>query len=368
MTGLLAGAGEARAQTEAEHWSATLTRGIGGGQTGYVAAAGGDSAVGMLDPSTFTYDRVSYTVNRLGVATSAAILGFETTPDLPGDAALVLRVPTFRTSGSATCPVGGTADFDLDSGSASSSVTGRYEWALRSTGTCVESDQWDRDLATTGTVKLVVSTDATLSGLAVNGGGTDLTLSPPFAADMYAYAASVGYAVAEVTLTPTKGDDEAGVAYLDADGSAINDADSTEDGSVAWRGPHCPLDIILLCQVAGRPSSRAGGQERDRCQRRTRAVAAPMSPRMRWMSAWYWRPRSVRRTPRWRRWNSGARRWASSTRMRWATAAAVTCSSSAARTKLSCRAAASKKRRHSSGGRACMVVVAGRRRPALSHR
>ena len=50
--------------------------------------------------------------------------------------------------------------------------------------------------------------------------------------------------------------------------------------------------------------------------------------------------------------------------MRWATAAAMTCSSSAARTKLSCRAAASKKRRHSSGGRACMVVVAGRRRPA----
>ena len=56
------------------------------------------------------------------------------------------------------------------------------------------------------------------------------------------------------------------------------------------------------------------------------------------------------------------------TEMGFERADAVTCSSSAARTKLSCRAAASKQRRHSSGGRACMVVVAGRHRPARASR
>ena len=56
------------------------------------------------------------------------------------------------------------------------------------------------------------------------------------------------------------------------------------------------------------------------------------------------------------------------TEMGFERADAVTRSSSAARTKLSCRAAASKQRRHSSGGRACMVVVAGRCRPARASR
>ena len=45
------------------------------------------------------------------------------------------------------------------------------------------------------------STDATLSDLVVNDGATDLTLTPTFASDKYAYAASVGSTVAEVTVT-----------------------------------------------------------------------------------------------------------------------------------------------------------------------
>ena len=71
-------------------------------------------------------------------------------------------------------------------------------------------------------------TDATLKELAVNDGNTDLRLTPAFAADMHTYAASVGNAVAEVTLTPTKGDAGAGVAYLDADGNRLDDADTNK--------------------------------------------------------------------------------------------------------------------------------------------
>ena len=128
---------------------------------------------------------------------------FETSPGLPGDGGLVLRAPTFRVRVSGTCPAGGTQDFDLDSSSASSGGTGRYDWHLPTEAGCLEFDDWAVDLATTGTVKLVgpsgtpppVSTDATLSGIAVNDG-------------------SAG----------------AGVAYLDADGNPLDDADTTEDG------------------------------------------------------------------------------------------------------------------------------------------
>ena len=52
-----------------------------------------------------------------------------------------------------------------------------------------------------------VPTAAKLSALVVNDGSMDLTLKPTFASDTYAYDASVGSAVAEVTVTLTKNDD-----------------------------------------------------------------------------------------------------------------------------------------------------------------
>ena len=58
MAAVLLVGGEALAQTETEHWSATLTRGDGvaasSGNHGYVAATETGPG-GMLDPSTFTY-------------------------------------------------------------------------------------------------------------------------------------------------------------------------------------------------------------------------------------------------------------------------------------------------------------------------
>ena len=70
------------------------------------------------------------------------------------------------------------------------------------------------------------STDATLSALAVNDGSADLTLTPAFSAETYAYAATAGHTVETVTVTPTKAISGAAVAYLDAADMAIADADT----------------------------------------------------------------------------------------------------------------------------------------------
>ena len=86
-----------------------------------------------------------------------------------------------------------------------------------------------------------VSTDATLSGLAVNDGSTDLTLTPTFVSGTYAYAASVGNTVTEVTVTPMKNDSGATIEYLDASDMTLADA-GTEAGQQVtlggWRQRH----------------------------------------------------------------------------------------------------------------------------------
>ena len=103
-------------------------------------------------------------------------------------------------------------------------LTSYYEWA--STGL---------DWSSTSEVTLrlreaVASTDATLSGLAVNDGNADLTLTPTFASGMYTYTASVASTVAEVTVTPTKNDDGATIEYLDASNMTLTDADTSAAG------------------------------------------------------------------------------------------------------------------------------------------
>ena len=79
-----------------------------------------------------------------------------------------------------------------------------------------------------GTTEL--STDATLSGLVVNDGSTDLTLTPIFTSDTYAYDAKVASTVAEVTVTPTKNDTTATIEYLDASDMTLTDADTSANG------------------------------------------------------------------------------------------------------------------------------------------
>ena len=65
------------------------------------------------------------------------------------------------------------------------------------------------------------STDATLSGLTVTAGGSDLVT---FASGTTSYTASVANDVETVTFTETKNDADASVAYLDSDGNTLDDA------------------------------------------------------------------------------------------------------------------------------------------------
>ena len=74
------------------------------------------------------------------------------------------------------------------------------------------------------------STDATLSGLVLNDGTNDLTLTPAFATGTTSYAASVGNAVSQITVTPETNDSNASVEYLDGNDAAITDADGTATG------------------------------------------------------------------------------------------------------------------------------------------
>ena len=88
------------------------------------------------------------------------------------------------------------------------------------------------DGTTTKTYKVTVtraagvSTDATLSALTLSKG----TLSPAFASDVIAYAASVGDSVSRITVTAARSDSAAGIAYLDGDGDELTDLDPGTDG------------------------------------------------------------------------------------------------------------------------------------------
>ena len=72
-----------------------------------------------------------------------------------------------------------------------------------------------------------LSSDATLSGLTVTAGGTDLVT---FASGTTDYAASVANDVAEVTVTAMTTDSGATIEYLDGDDMTLTDADTGVTG------------------------------------------------------------------------------------------------------------------------------------------
>ena len=85
----------------------------------------------------------------------------------------------------------------------------------------------------TDTAKVTVtgppaSDDATLSGLTVNDGTSDLTLDPTFASAKTSYAAEVANAVTTVRLTAMTTDDGASVSAVTLSGIAIADSDFTD--------------------------------------------------------------------------------------------------------------------------------------------
>ena len=79
-------------------------------------------------------------------------------------------------------------------------------------------------------VNAAVSTDATLSGLALKDGSTAIELTPsPFVATTTSYTAAVANAVDEITIVPTVNDDTATYEIQNSGGTALVDTDSNAD-------------------------------------------------------------------------------------------------------------------------------------------
>ena len=178
---------------------------------GSVAAHGFAGADGGLDDKTFSVGTNNYTIDGLYVGT-AGDLNLDLTGAL--DAA---------DKGNLKLVVGST-DFDLDDATHVSSLNA-YLW----TGTGLD---WSSDTHVTLRMRRAValSTDATLSGLTVYDGSSNLTLSPSFASGTEAYTASAAYDIATVTVTASKNQADATIAWLDASDATLVDADAMAAG------------------------------------------------------------------------------------------------------------------------------------------
>ena len=85
----------------------------------------------------------------------------------------------------------------------------------------------------TATDSVTASGDATLGGLTVNDGTSGLTLAPAFAPGTFVYTASVGNAVATVTLTAMVNHAGASVSAVTLAGAAIDDHDFADGITVS---------------------------------------------------------------------------------------------------------------------------------------
>ena len=175
-------------------------------------AYGFNSVIGALSDTALPVGTNDYTIDGVwtGAGGNAGVLSFSLTSALTDadKAKLVLHIDdssdTFAFS---------------DAGGPSSANT--YDWA--STGL-----DWSSESEVTLRVREAATPpDATLSGLTVTAGGTDLVT---FASGTKTYTAMVANDVAEVTVTPTTNDSGATVAYLDGDDATITDADTGVDG------------------------------------------------------------------------------------------------------------------------------------------
>ena len=112
---------------------------------------------------------------------------------------------------------------------------GASGWSIANNHRYTRSGNWETAsgplrMRINGTAGAAASTDATLSGLVLNDGTNDLTLTPTFATDTTSYAASVANDIDRITVAPETNDDGATVAYLDENDAEIGDADGTTEG------------------------------------------------------------------------------------------------------------------------------------------
>ena len=131
---------------------------------------------------------------------------------------------------------------------------------------------WSNSDGETVTLRLreTPSDNATLSGLAVNDGSSDLMLSPAFASDTMSYTVLVPYAVEEVTVTPTRLNSNATIAWLDGSGMTLPDADTAAGQQVALSVG----ENVIKMKV----TSQDGTAMETYTVTVTRAVEAPATP------------------------------------------------------------------------------------------
>ena len=112
----------------------------------------------------------------------------------------------------------GLSDWDIDN----DGRTGTPNWGPTSSGVGYR-------IQIRGTAN--ASNDATLSTLVLQDASDDsvLTLDPTFDAATLEYGATVGRGVGEITIIPTPNDTEADYEVQDGDGTALTDADTTQD-------------------------------------------------------------------------------------------------------------------------------------------
>ena len=185
----------------------TASAGPGATSHGYVPL----SNAGLLSPNSFTHEGTPITFELVAhhvYAVSDPILEIVTSPALPRGYNFALQAGSQPFSF-----VGGETGYDFDP----------------------PGVDWSNSDGETVTLRLreTPSEHATLSGLTVNDGSSDLTLSPAFAPDNTSYTALVPNAVDEVTVTPTPLNSNATIAWLDGSDMTLPDADTAADQQVA---------------------------------------------------------------------------------------------------------------------------------------
>ena len=175
---------------------------------------------------------VIYTLDNPGTFTSETVNSFTATSGTTLDADTSYFVVMENTStgggGNQRYHVGttlsnaedssGLSDWDIDN----DGRTGTPNWGPTSSGVGYR-------IQIRGTAN--ASNDATLSTLVLQDASDDsvLTLDPTFDAATLEYGATVGRGVGEITIIPTPNDTEADYEVQDGDGTALTDADTTQD-------------------------------------------------------------------------------------------------------------------------------------------
>ena len=196
--------------TPGDLWCGDLTIGTatipGATSHGYVRAGN----TGSLSPNSFTREGTPFTVDKVAhnVYSSEHDLEIVTSPALPSGYNFVLQAGSQSFSFA-----GGETNYYFDPSG--------LDWSM-SDGKTV-----------TLRLRETLSENATLSGLTVNDGSSDLALSPAFAPDTTSYTAWVPKAVDEVTVKPRTLNPNAMIAWLDGNGMALADADTAAGQQVA---------------------------------------------------------------------------------------------------------------------------------------